>query len=484
MIHPKTIFRIIGSLLLLLAGVFFLFGVVSPFLTGNALFGFLVSALSTTLVGLWCCIIGKGSKGEFSRRDSYITITVCWIAFAFFGSLPYWLGGHLPSFTDAFFESMSGFTTTGASILDDIENQPHALLLWRSLTQWLGGLGIVFFTVAILPMFGIDKVQLFAAESTGVSQRKVHSRVTIGSRWIFAIYILLTLSCAVSLKVCGMGWFDAINHAFTTTSTGGFSTRQASVEAFSSPQIEYVLTLFMFLSGINYTLLFLLLFRGKVRDLYRNTEFRVYLFTVLGFTLAITIGLLLQGDMGIEEAFRLSIFQVVSLQTTTGYATADYMQWPPYLWMLLCFAMYCGACGGSSTGAMKCGRVAILAKSIRGEFRRILHPNAVIPVRMDGNTISTSTQATVLTFSCLYFLLIFIGWFVLMVMGLNFIEAYGVSVSSIGNVGPALGAFGPAYSWSAMPAAAKWFSSFLMLVGRLELFTILLMFTTSFWKKR
>ena len=251
MIHPKTIFRIIGSLLLLLAGVFFLFGVVSPFLTGNALFGFLVSALSTTLVGLWCCIIGKGSKGEFSRRDSYITITVCWIAFAFFGSLPYWLGGHLPSFTDAFFESMSGFTTTGASILDDIENQPHALLLWRSLTQWLGGLGIVFFTVAILPMFGIDKVQLFAAESTGVSQRKVHSRVTIGSRWIFAIYILLTLSCAVSLKVCGMGWFDAINHAFTTTSTGGFSTRQASVEAFSSPQIEYVLTLFMFLSSRN-----------------------------------------------------------------------------------------------------------------------------------------------------------------------------------------------------------------------------------------
>ncbi len=484
MIHPKTISRIIGSLLLMLASIFLLFSIASPFLEGNDLFGFLVSTLATTLAGLCSLIIGKDSRGEFSRRDSYITITICWIAFAFFGSLPYWLGGHIPSFTDAFFESMSGFTTTGASILDNIESQPHALLLWRSLTQWLGGLGIVFFTVAILPMFGIDKVQLFAAESTGVSHRKIHSRVSVGSRWIFVIYIMLTAACTVSLRVCGMGWFDAVNHAFTATGTGGFSTRQASIEAFSSPLIEYILTLFMFLSGINYTLLYLLLFRGKIRELYRNTEFRVYFFTVLSFTLAITIGLLAQGDVGIEKAFRLSIFQVVSLQTTTGFATTDYMLWPPYLWMLLSFAMIFGACGGSSTGAMKCGRVAILAKSIRGEFRRILHPNAVIPVRMDGNPISQDTRATVLTFTCLYFLLIFIGWFVFMIMGLGFIEAYGISVSSISNVGPALGTLGPAYSWSALPASAKWLSTLLMLIGRLELFTILLMFTTSFWKKR
>ena len=179
-------------LLMMLAGVFLLFGMVSPFLEGNDLFGFLVSALATSFAGLWFCVAGKGGKGDFSRRDSYITITICWIAFALFGCLPYWLGGHIPSFTNAFFESMSGFTTTGASILDNIESQPHALLLWRSLTQWLGGLGIVFFTVAILPIFGIDKVQLFAAESTGVSRRKVHSRVTVGSRWIFSIYMLLT----------------------------------------------------------------------------------------------------------------------------------------------------------------------------------------------------------------------------------------------------------------------------------------------------
>ena len=191
MIHFNTIFRIIGSLLLLLAGVFFLLGVVSPFFEGNDLFSFLVSSFSTLLVGLWCLIAGKDSKGEFSRRDSYITITFCWIAFALFGALPYWLGGHIPNFTDAFFESMSGFTTTGASILDNVDSQPHTLLLWRSLTQWLGGLGIGFFTVAILPMFGIDKVQLFAAESTGVSHRKVHSRVSVGTRWIFGIYMLV-----------------------------------------------------------------------------------------------------------------------------------------------------------------------------------------------------------------------------------------------------------------------------------------------------
>ena len=484
MIHLRTTSRIIGTLLLLLAGVFFLLGIVSPLFKGNDLFSFLVSSLSTALVGLWFIIIGKGSKAEFSRRDSYITITFCWIAFAFFGALPYWLGGHIPNFTDAFFESMSGFTTTGASILDNIDSQPHTLLLWRSLTQWLGGLGIVFFTVAILPIFGVDKVQLFAAESTGVAQRKVHSRVTVGSRWIFSIYMLLTTTCACSLKMCGMDWFDAINHALTTIATSGFSTRQAGIAAFDSAQIEYVLTLFMFLSGINYTLLFLLLFRGKIRALYRNTEFRVYLFTVLGFSLVIAIGLLAQGDISIEKALRVSFFQVISLQTTTGYATADYTQWPPYLWMLLSFVMFLGACGGSSSGAMKCGRVAILAKSIRGEFRRILHPNAVIPVRMDGNPISTSTQATVLTFASLYFLLIFVGWFAFMVMGLDFVEGYSIALSSVSNIGPALGSLGPAYSWSALPAGAKWLSTLLMLIGRLELFTILLMFTTSFWKKR
>ena len=480
MIHFKTIFRIIGSLLLLLAGVLLLFGIASPFLEGNDLFGFLVSALATTLAGLWCCIIGKGGKGEFSRRDSYIIITVCWIAFAFFGSLPYWLGGHIPSFTDAFFESMSGFTTTGASILDNIESQPHALLLWRSLTQWFGGLGIVFFTVAILPMFGVDKVQLFAAESTGLVRRKVYSRVSVGSRWIFSIYMLLTAACAISLKVCGMNWFDAL----TTIATSGFSTRQASIGAFDSAQIEYVITLFMFLSGVNFTLLYLLLFKGKLREMYRNTEFRVYLFTVLGFTFVIMMGLLAQGGIDFERALRVSLFQVVSLQTTTGFATDDYTQWPPYLWMLLSFVMFFGACGGSSTGAMKCGRVAILAKSIRGEFRRILHPNAVIPVRMDGNPISQDTRATVLTFTCLYFLLIFIGWFAFMVMGLDFVEGYSISVSCVGNIGPALGTLGPAYSWSALPSAAKWLSTLLMLIGRLELFTILLMFTTSFWKKQ
>lgn len=470
---------------MLLSGVFFLLGLLSVFCECNSLFAFFSSSLFTLLVGMWCSIIAKGGvRGEFSRRDSYITITFCWLAFGVFGALPYWLGGYIPSFTDAFFESMSGFTTTGASILDNIESLPRVLLLWRSLSQWLGGLGIVFFTVAILPMFGIDKVQLFAAESTGVSRRKIHSRVAVASRWIFAIYLLLTVGCMFSLRICGMSWFDAVNHAFTATSTGGFSTRQSSIAAFASPQIEYVLALFMFLSGINYTLLFLLLFKGKLSELYRNTEFRVYLFTILGFTLIITAGLSLRGGMGFEEAFRLSVFQVVSLQTTTGYATADYMQWPSYLWMLLSLAMFVGACGGSSTGAMKCGRVAILAKSIRGEFNRVLHPNAVIPVRMDGNAISQNTRATVLTFTCLYFLLVFVGWFVFMVIGLDAIEAYSITVTSLGNVGPGLGTLGPAYSWSALPAVAKWLSTLCMLIGRLELFTVLLMFTPSFWKRR
>lgn len=491
--HLKTIFRILGSLLLLLAAVMLGCSVVSIIYGEHDFFAFVASALIVTLAGLWLQYFGKGAHNKYSRRDGYVTIAASWIAFALVGSLPYLLSGSVDgSFTNAFFESMSGFSTTGATILQDIESQPHALLLWRSFSQWLGGLGIVFFTVAVLPMFGFSGVQLFAAEATGATKQKAHPRVAVSARWILAVYVTLTVLCSMALAACGMGGFESVCHGLTTIATGGFSTRQMSIESFHSPTIEYVITFFMFVAGINYTLLYLFVLKGKIRKLFSNTEFRCYLGLVLCFTLIVTIGLLITGDPSVPEgagwmtkaetSFRHAIFQVVALQTTTGYTTTDYMLWAPFLWMIMSFVMYFGACGGSSSGAMKCSRLAIFAKSIHGEFLHILHPNAVLPVRIDKQVISPSTRMTVLTFVCLYILLVFVSWLIFMMMGIGFTDAYGMAVGSIGNIGPALGNVGPSFTWFEVPVAAKWFSAALMLVGRLELFSVLLMFSPEFWK--
>ena len=491
--HLKIIFRILGALLLLLASVMLACSVVSICYGEHDFFAFVASALIVVLVALWLLYFGQGAKNKYSRRDGYITITASWLTFALVGSLPYLLSGSVEgSFTNAFFESMSGFSTTGATILRDIESQPHALLLWRSFSQWLGGLGIVFFTVAVLPIFGFSGVQLFAAEATGATREKAHPRVAVSARWILAVYVTLTALCALCLSLCGMGGFESICHALTTIATGGFSTRQMSIEAFHSPTIEYVITLFMFVAGINYTLLYLFVLKGKIRKLFQNTEFRFYLGIVLGFTLYVTIGLLITGDPSlpagaslgtrIETSFRHAVFQVIALQTTTGYTTTDYMLWAPFLWMVMAFIMYFGACGGSSSGAMKCSRIAIFVKSIHGEFLHILHPNAVLPVRIDKQVIAPGTRMTVLTFVCLYILLVFASWLIFMMMGIGFTDAYGMAVGSIGNIGPALGSVGPSFTWYEVPAAAKWFSAALMLIGRLELFSVLLMFSPEFWK--
>ena len=411
-------------------------------------------------------------------------VTVSWIVFSLIGMCPFLLSGYLPSVTDAFFETMSGFTTTGASVLPDIEALPHGLLFWRSMTQWIGGLGIIFFTIAVLPVFGVGGVQLFAAEATGPRHDKVHPRIEVTAKWIWSIYLGLTLVCAFLFSVGGMDWFDSICHAMCTTATGGFSTYNASLAAFNSPFIEYVAILFMFLSGINFTLLFLTFFKGKVKKLYTDTEFHWYIGLISAFTLVIALGLVIVRGGQVEASFREALFQVVSLQTTTGFVSADYMLWPPVLWFLLSIVMYFGACAGSTSGAIKCVRIAMLLKVARNEFLRIVHPNAVIPLRISGHVIHSKAKITLLAFFVLYALVIFVGWIALMAIGLDFMEAYGIVVSSVSNVGPGLGSFSGVHSWAPLPDAAKWVSAFLMLVGRLELFSVLLLLTPGFWRKR
>ena len=445
---------------------------------------FIIAAGVALLIGLTLNCIGRDADKRFSRRDGYLIVSLSWIVFSLVGMLPYVLSGYIPSVSDAFFETMSGFTTTGASILNDIEALPHGLLFWRSMTQWIGGLGIIFFTIAVLPVFGVGGVQLFAAEATGPRHDKVHPRISVTAKWIWSIYLGLTVVCAFLFSLGGMSVFDSICHSMATTATGGFSTRNASIAAFDSAYIEYVTILFMFLSGINFTLLFLAFFKGRVGKLFSDTEFHWYASIVGVFTLVIALGLVIVRGGQIEESFREALFQVVSVQTTTGFVSADYMLWPPVLWFLLLVVMYFGACAGSTSGAIKCVRIAMLLKVVRNEFLRIVHPNAVIPLRISGHVIHSKAKITLLAFFVLYVLVIFIGWVVMMALGLDFMDAYGVVVSSVSNVGPGLGNYSGIHSWAHLPDAAKWVSAFLMLIGRLELFSVLLLLTPGFWQKR
>ena len=484
MINQKIIFRILGFLLYIEALMLLFCSAFGFYYHEDDNVAFTIAGGISILVGGLFSYLGRKAEKRFSRRDGYIIVSTSWIVFSLVGMLPYIISGYIPSVTDAFFETMSGFTATGASILNNIESLPHGLLFWRSMTQWIGGLGIIFFTIAVLPIFGANGVQLFAAEATGPKHDKVHPRIEVTAKWIWSIYLGLTVVQVFLLSQGGMGWFDSVCHSLTTTATGGYSTRQASIAAYNSPYIEYVTILFMFLSGINFTLLFFLLFKGRVHKLLKDTEFRWYAGIVLSFTLVIAAVLAVQRGGDLEGSFREALFQVVSVQTTTGFMSADYTLWPPVLWFLISLLMYAGACAGSTSGAFKCIRIAMLFKLVRNEFLRIVHPNAIIPLRISGQVIHSKAKITLLAFFALYVGVVIGGWGIMVALGLDMTDAYGVVVTSVSNVGPALGSYGPAYSWAHMPDAAKWFSSFLMLIGRLELFSVLLLFTPGFWKKQ
>ncbi len=484
MINFKIINKIIGALLFIEATLMSLCLVMAIYFGEDDIFPFTISVVVTIFGGIVFRYFGYGAENILTRRDSFLVVTSVWIIFSAFGTIPFLLGGYLHSFTDAFFENMSGFTTTGATIIDDVEALPHGILFWRSLTHWIGGLGIVFFTVALLPSLVGGSTKVFAAEATGPIKTRLHPKLSMGARWIWMVYFVITFGCMAGYMIFGMNWFEGINYAMSTAATGGFSIYNHSTESFASPALDYVTIFFCFVSGINFTLLYFSAAKLKFKEFWHSSEFRFYCGIIVVFTLFIMFELIYRNHYEVEHAFRSALFQVVSFITTTGLFNDDAGKWPHVTWVLLSVCMFIGACSGSTSGGVKCVRGVMLFKSVKNELQQRLHPNAVLPLKIDGKNVSNAQRGSLLAFFTTYLILLLIIAFIMIAAGVDNTNAITICLSSMGNVGPTLGVeIGPTMSWSSLPDFAKWLCSFMMLVGRLEIFTVLVILTPSFWTK-
>ena len=485
MINWKIITRILGQLLLLEAALMALCWVVAMCYGESDAPSFLISVLVTLAAASVLNFTGRSSTSTMSRRDSFLVVSLVWVVFSLFGALPFVLSGALTNPTDAYFETMSGFSTTGASLIDDVESLPHALLFWRSMTQWIGGLGIIFFTIAVVPSLVGGTVKVFSAEATGPMRPKMHPRLSTTGHWIWGIYTMLTVTCAVCFYLEGMSGFDCMNYAMTVAATGGFATHNSSTGFFHSVAIDYTAVLFMFLCGTSFTLLYLAIFKRKIRDFFRNSEFRLYVSLIVLSTLFIVFFLMRANHYYFEDAIRFSLFQVVSFITTTGVFNDDAGQWPHITWVVLSLCMFVGGCSGSTAGGFKCVRGVMLIQVLRNEFKRLLHPNAVLPVRANGATVSLSSQLTLLAFFAAYMVMCFFTYFIMILQGIDSTNSITIAISCASNVGPTLGLeIGPTMSWNILPDDIKWLLSLLMLMGRLEILSVVALFTRGFWRDK
>jgi trk system potassium uptake protein TrkH len=481
MLNGRIIGRSLG-ILLIMEGICMLTVIpVSLYYNDGDLSAVLISTAITLVAGLLLSQLFRSKNSTLGKREGYLIVTGSWLVFSIFGSLPFILGGAIPSYTDAFFETISGFTTTGASILTDIESLPHGLLYWRSMTQWLGGMGIIVLSLAILPVLKIGSMQLFSAEVPGLKTDKLHPKIRETAKRLWAIYLVFTLTETLLLKLGGMSFFDAINHTFTTMATGGYSTKNASIAAFDSAYIDYVITIFMVIAGTNFSLAYFGL-HGRFRKIFTNDEFLFYISLLLVSIAIVTAVLHFTAGHETKEAIRYAAFQVVSIVTTTGYATADFATWGPFLVLVIFILMFTGGSAGSTGGGIKMVRLLLLAKNSRQELRRLIHPNAVIPVRLNHKAVSQNTMYNVLAFIVFYFFITGLSSIIISSMGYDLSSSFSAVAASLGNIGPGLGEVGPTMNYAHFPAFGKWFLSFLMLLGRLELFTVLVLFTRWFYK--
>lgn len=478
----KIIVSIVGLLLIINGLAMLLCLPFSVYFRENDWKALLVSGILTYIVGFTCWYRYKDAKNkELKKRDGYIIVTLGWLIMSVFGALPYIFSGAVPNFTDAFFETISGFSTTGASILTDIESVNKGILFWRSFTQWIGGMGIIVLTVAILPFLGIGGMQLFVAEAPGITPDKLKPRIQATAKRLWYVYLVLTGLECILLMLGGMSFYDAINHSLTTMATGGFSTKNTSAAEFT-PYIQYVITFFMFLAGTSFTLNYFV-FKGKFKSIWKNEEFRYYFGGTIVFTVIVTLTLFLVTEKNLEQSFRDSIFQIVSIITTTGFASADYTSWTPFLTLLFFVFMFIGGSAGSTAGGVKIVRHIILLKNSFLELKRQLHPSAVIPVRLNHRAVSQTITYNVLAFIMIYVAIFATGSVIIALTGVDFMTSIGAVATCLGNVGPGLGEVGPVDNFAALPSISKWILAFLMLLGRLELFTVLMLFSPYFWNK-
>lgn len=498
----KIVIRTYGALLLI-ESLFMLIPTVVGYLYHDPdSASFAISTLITLIAGAIAMRWGRNAPRRVSEREGYLIVALVWIVFSAFGMLPFYLSGALTTVTDSWFETMSGFSTMGATVIENVEVMSHSILLWRAVCQWLGGMGIIVLSVAVLPLFGLGGMQLYAAEVTGVTYEKLSPRIASTARLLWGTYVLLTAVETLLLNFFGMEMFDSVCHSMATIATGGFSTKNASLMNYS-PAIQYTVTVFMLLSGINFTQLIFFM-RGKPGKLYHDEETRWYVGAVFVCTIVLTAGLFIYYTwmepaswlanvleknafrgylIHLEWAFRNAFFTTCAAITSTGFASYDYMLWPKLLWVFVFMMMFTGGASGSTAGGIKWVRIAIFAKNAYAEMYRRIHPNAVLPIRLNGRPLSQSVTNNVMAFMFFYLVIIVIAMVIFIACGINPGEAFATAVSGMGNVGESLGQYGPSGNYANFPVVAKWVMTIVMLIGRLEIFTVLLLFSPVLWKK-
>ena len=478
----STILNLLGYINLFLAGSMF-FPLLVNWIYGEPhAKGFLLSMAITASSGILLMLFFKRSRRDLTHRDGFAIVAFGWIIVSFFGALPYLLTGTLNSLADAVFETVSGFTTTGSTVITEIEATSYAVLFWRGLTQWLGGMGIILLSMAFLPFLGVGGMQLYKAEVPGPTADKLTPRISHTARILWQVYVLISAVQVLVMMLGGMNLFDSLCHTFTTMATGGFSTKNISIEHYRSPFLEYAITFFMFVAGANFSLHYKFL-KGNFRAFGQDPEFRFYSGVVLVSTLLVTINLLpgLYGD--VFKSFRLALFQVVSILTTTGYSSVDFEKWPAFSQYVLLVLMFIGGCAGSTGGAIKCIRIYVLIKEAARELYRLVHPHAVAPVKLAGKVLPQETLNGIRALFFLYIGIFLLASLAVSLLGADMITSISAVATTLGNTGPGLGEVGPSDNFAHLPTASKWILTTCMLFGRLEIYTLLVLLLPEFWKK-
>ena len=478
----RLIFNTMGYILWVEAGFLMLPPVVALLYGENCWLAFLLSATLCGVVGTLLHLV-KPKKQQMHSRDGFMAVALSWILLSLFGAIPYMLTGVLDSYVDAVFETVSGLTTTGATILDSVETMPPSILFWRSETQWMGGMGVLVLFLALTPHLGDGAYYLMKAESPGPIKSKLVPRVGGTAKILYTIYIVLTAAEAVALRIAGMSWFDAVNHAFTTMATGGFSVRNTSIAEYQSDAITWVIVAFTFLAGINFSLLYAVV-RGRIRDALRSEELRWYLLILAATIGLICVDLHVELGQGWYESVTDAAFQATTIMSTTGYATKDFTLWPTFSRCILVLLMYVGGCAGSTAGGMKISRLMLQVKSLRRELDHIIHPNRVSVITMDGQSVDERAVNSAHMFQVAYLLILMAGTLVVSLDVLGFTESFVASLTCISNVGPSLGALGPMANFAPLSWFSKLVLALIMLMGRLELMPLLVLLSPSTWRNK